>query len=602
MADTVGFPDTDPVTGVPTLDGFTGLQDAGVITTEPAEAGYVNGSQITYSGGSGFPAAVFQGVTPAGANTINLSFFVRFDRTFDEQDVIVLAFRPSFAASTHDKNVHRIDIFPVGTNGAGPSNAPEDGAAGVPGIPSGVVYHIRPGHQEQKLECYEGVPEGPNPTPDTPRWRSIARPAGITVKVRSWQPPSAGTDEVAWSLEVAFPLNTATDDGRRWIDASAEFGLYFNVIRVGIGPQTVAGRYATEFTMLRGNYITGRFGVTTPIDPASYARAVIPSLLSPPGTNPALGVRFVNGDLGVGVRPASAAAWSAIGNVVSGIVDNRLVAQVENTDVPSAQDVTAEFRFANWGIGSNDFARWAKASGAAPNPSNPQTIPGGGRVELTSDWPANQVPDEYKPPNDHQCIWVQLNSAANVNFVQSSVRDNFQFAGLSDLRQRAEISGYQYPPPKGGATHHNLVLVVNTRQLVAQQRKPDGDDGPIGLRQVRPAAPAAGTEWIWIVHAYRDTGETVTINGQTYRLLDDSPGAFGYVAAHDTAGDELRWQLSGGGIKEVGPGIYTLQVPHEGTVTIDTHLEAGPPRRGCLPGIIARIVEAVRRLLGQSGS
>ncbi len=56
---TVAFGDFDPVTGPPTIDGWTGNEDPGVVT-DFAEAGYATGGRLTYGGGAAVPPVAFQ--------------------------------------------------------------------------------------------------------------------------------------------------------------------------------------------------------------------------------------------------------------------------------------------------------------------------------------------------------------------------------------------------------------------------------------------------------------------------------------------------------------------------------------------------------------
>src|SRR5688500_2269336 len=107
--DTLTFADFDVVTGAPTVDGFTGIHDDLVFTSE-SDAGYVLGSSLTYGNSSGFPPVIFKGVK--NGNFLNFAFFTRFDLSFDLQDVVVLALRP-LKSNTAQNTARRIDIFPV---------------------------------------------------------------------------------------------------------------------------------------------------------------------------------------------------------------------------------------------------------------------------------------------------------------------------------------------------------------------------------------------------------------------------------------------------------------------------------------------------------
>ena len=134
--DTICFGDFDGLTGAPTIDGFTGIDDDGVITNE-SESGYVKGDRLAfgsgaaspaaYGSGSGFPPAAFQGIK--NGDFVNLAFFCRFDLGFDAEDVIVIGVKPSPGALQTD--ARRIDVFPLYLDiGADSKNQMTGGPAG----------------------------------------------------------------------------------------------------------------------------------------------------------------------------------------------------------------------------------------------------------------------------------------------------------------------------------------------------------------------------------------------------------------------------------------------------------------------------------------
>jgi hypothetical protein len=596
-SDTLAFSDFDPVTGPPTMDGFV-LPDPGVITNE-TEPGYVNGSRMTF-GGSGFPPVVFQGVK--SGNFLHLAFMCRGDLSFDSLDAVVVALRPSHATADH-LGARRIDIRPVyPAHGA---DEP-DGSGGFigtpddvpPGVPMGSNFFIRTNHRPaQQLTFYKGVGDATGVGTDGMgnRW-SAYTPAGYTVpnpatepyhvRVRSWKPAVATPpDEYAWSIELKIPISQAAAAGDPdWIDLTASFGLYFSVIRVTpTGTPT-----STQFRFpqgVPGNLLTGTLGTTLKIESAWYGTG----LIAPAGSGLGEGVRFVSDPM-IGPlvgRRALGSSTLTLTSEISGTSDNELAAILENTSpTAAANGVTAEFRFANWGLGAGNFFAWDRPPGLAPNPTSPVNLAAAAtNVALASPWPAASVPIDYSPPHQHQCVWVQLNSASPVNFVQSSVRRNMDFVNLSSIDRPAEISGAGYPPPPGGAANHDFVLLTRARKIVMPVSR---------LEQGRPGFtnPAAGpvtgggttlrgstVTYLWITEGYRRTGLTLTIDGTLTEILDEAPGAFGYVAQHTSAQGEdvLRWDLSGPGLVKVRDGVYALPVPHNGAVTINTRVWTEEP-------------------------
>ncbi|HEY5988744.1 MAG TPA: hypothetical protein VIV12_20540 [Streptosporangiaceae bacterium] len=631
--DSLCFADHDPVTGPPNPnDGFTGIEDAGVITSE-AEPGYVLGDRLNLGAagvgtGSGFPPAIFQCVK--NGDYLNLAFFCRFDLSFDDEDVIVLAVKPS--ASAPQTEARRIDIFPV-FNGIG-ANDPATCSGGTcpddppkPGQPSGTDYHMRT-RPPRLVKHFRGQSGTPPWTTLNQGGATYTGPNNLTVMARSWTPPVPTGDcpECAWSIEVQVP-RTKGLGGNNWIDLPDSFAIYFNIMRVKDCDHTVCPNQAVQcppgtkgvvqFKFPVGSAdLTGVLGAGTSIP--VYGTGFIPSLQSPVGSNCGQGVKFINGENSVGVRPTTAPAGSAPGSTIvgpSGTTDNRLVAQVENTSTDPGGDapgVTAEFRFANWGMGPSGFTSWAPASGASPMPTNPTMIAHGNSAELTSEWPHASVPSKYSA-SPHQCVWVQLDThqtppGVPVNFIQSSVRRNLDFVNLSRREDSAEISGVGYPAPPRGR-HHDFLLETNVRQIVLRGEgdggEGDGEDRHrVLLTRVSRETPAPEVIWLWIVHGYRRTGQTIEIEGSEYEILDDAPGSFGYVAAHDNIEDVLTHRLSGGGIRHEGGNFYSLRVPVDGSVTVQTHVSAAardsgepPVPRGWLRWLLALLLRLLRALV-----
>jgi hypothetical protein len=656
--DTLCFSDYDPVTGAPNPDGFTGIEDASVFTTE-SESGYALGSRLTMGGGgygtgSGFPPVIFQGVR--NGKYLNLAFFCRFDPGFDDEDVIIIALGPSINPA--QVNVRRIDIFPLHVGlGAGPAGTPIYDA---PGAPADNHYNIHHNQVPRQVEHYRGQATG------DPWTQTAYAPNNIKIQVRSWSPPTlqnltqsvgsqtlpagtfnvnstasfppsgyfgvngnlvnysgktnnsftgcvggsgqipAGTpvdvSEAAWSVEVQLPLQRGTgadQGGNDWIDLPDSFGLFFNVIRVGTGFQPSQTHYATQFTfpVVPGRTITGILNdKTNQLIPTSwYGKGLIPSLQTGGGPNLGQGVKFVNGELSIGARLATASAFSSLGHNINGTAANTIVAQIQN-DSPTddAPGVTAEFRLANWGLGSAGYPLWEPIKDnvtGSPNPTVPQMVQhNSGSVELTMNWTLDSTQKtNYAPPHHHQCMWVQLDThqtppGVPVNFVQSSMRRNMDFINLSELTRPAEISGVGYPKPKIG-TDHDFVFFTNVRQIQISKERERLGPMLFGLNRtpnIGPNLPPTDTTiWLWIVHGYRRTGDTIIIGNKTFEILDDTPGSFGYIAQHAGLQDRLKYEFTGGGIKHLGGNIHSLKVPDGGSVTINTRVKAGSAPRAC---------------------
>jgi hypothetical protein len=436
--------------------------------------------------------------------------------------------------------------------------------------------------------------------------------------------------DVGWSIEVLVP-RTAVLGGGDWVDLNDGFGLYANIIRwgtePGAGPHIHAGNHATQYMFpvpelgaIRHN-ITGSLHDNTDIPLTWYGTALVPALQSPPGSNLGTGVRFHNmttPELSVGVRDKNLAAWSALGTSIqgaSGTFDNRLVAQIRNTDAVAASGVTAEFRFANWGLPPASFPAWASAIGAAaPSVVNLTGVGGANdQDEVTAVWDRSNVPPGIAA-HAHQCIWVQLRTTGGptVHFVQGGVRRNMNFVNLTEHEEEIEISGDGYQG--GGSGDMEFVLFPHVRELL-MRRDDDGDDDDATRRAViGDDRETVKKVWIWLVDAFRRTDETITIGGQTAEILDPSPGQFGAVAMHDKADDALGYRIFGKALEWQGGGYLSAKVPKGGSIKGTIQLHAGPPlevakteeadrrtprKSGCLPwllGLLAALIAFFRKL------
>jgi len=583
---TLCFGDHDGVTGPPVINGLVDYDYLPFDAADPFERGYVSGSRLTFEGG-GLPRVIFQGVRVPAGDKIVMGFMSRFDGSFDANDMIIIALRSSFGSGAQ----RLVAIFP---------NLAGVGAeAGIGSGPNQIKRNVTP--PATRIDFYSGT---------SGAWSPIADPAGIEVKLRSWKPmrPDGAPDEVAWSVEVSWPRVGA--DGFTLND---DFGLYFNVVRI----LPLDSLMAVESPFPTDAPTPSEDPGATFVVPA-WGHGLIPAIQVPAGSNTGVGVRFKSGSLGVGRRAMGSGSTALTGTIEGpgGPADNEIVAFVENTANVPANDIWAEFRFANWGLPPADFPAWDLAQGAKPNPAPrrigvPPFDPAANltaaaspatptSTELVSTWLRKDVPIEYQT-NKHQCIWVQLDSATGVNFTQSSVRRNMDFDHFSDVEREAEISGTGYPEPGGGSGEHDFVLQTFCRKIVVteiiQGGQVDSDTGalvggavqqgtdvpaPDAMTLNRRSASRGSTAFkdtvvfVWMAQGYRRSGKFMKIKGTSYEVLDHRPGEFGIVARHEGLQDPFHYALSGPGMVQYAPGIYGLKVPHKGTVKIGVKLGAAP--------------------------
>lgn len=625
--DTLIFRDCDAgVAGRPKVDGYV-HDDQGVFTGETAETGYTNGSRI-YLGGSGSALQPVIAQVVKEDNSLVFGFFCRGDFSFDDSDVVVLALRPNAGAGNME--ARRIDIKPVwGIDSGNPNDigfgAAEPNAADNT-IPEPWVanppYQVKTKKHARSVTFYSQASGSSSWTPYTPAGVATDPADDATtlyrVRVRSWEPAvAAGSPlEAAWSVEIRVPISKAIG-GVDWIDLNAAgFGLYFNIARSGrlaaSGSDYIDGWYCTQMRFPdfgsavppvgTNSRLTGNLDASTTIDPAWYGTGLIN-----PAPTAGHGVRFKNGVWGVG-RRASGDTMSTPSGVMAVNQPNDMVAILENTG-PAVNGIDAVFRIGKYGLaGWGDFKI---PNGMASNATDANLAAG---TPLSPSAEATSVRAFTVPPadvgdytaNPHRCMIVELTSANPVNFTQSSIRRNMDFATLSDEEISAEVSGRGYPKPAEG--DHDFLLFTRCRAIGVQQLADRFRDqqkiDPETVAMVTGALQHAGMDgtsarthgmsinsdsvhvpvtdlsntvvYAWITEGYRRTDSYLQVGDKKMVVLDETPGAFGIAAHHVGLNDNLSWQLEAPGLSNHGNGIHSLKVPDGGSVTLGIKLSASP--------------------------
>jgi hypothetical protein len=587
----------------PTIDGYVEPEDfveTGFGTTvSETDPGWTGAARITYvadtSVGAGRPLTVFQGLKDNAQDYIYLSFVVRRDTEFHDQDAIVLVLRPAFPNPNDPKDgsERRIDIFP-NSQGIGAGTA---------------VNHENV--DPRNVEYYSWDTTGS-------LWQNLGANAvnNVTIKCRSWD---LGNNNKNWSIEVQLPASIALG-GSDWIDLTGNFGFYFNVIRLCDGvecsfdPTPFSGG-SFQFTWPRADYGTGTGliqGVIALQDadiPLAWLGEAI--LGDGPACSGVAGVGFENGSSSsIGVL-----SGATIVNQIDADDPNTFVARVVNTASTNADQVQATFRIANWGVGPGDVNKWnlVPPTGGTANPSiPPTTIPSGGApVDLTMEWQLSAAEQAMygngKALDDHQCIWVLLDSVQAVDFTQSSIRRNMNFVDLSEQEKTAEISGDGYPPPPDGAADQEMILIVSQMRRgrlvrtehagsAAQRNRERGaqgrafaageayrdPSGPLGFLwawlQVLFSGVKVVYEWVWVMDGYRRTEYELGLGEKRYRIYEPV-GAFGYLADHEGLASGWSQSVTPGPedadkFSRSGTDAYRLLVPNGGKAHIKTRLEA----------------------------
>jgi hypothetical protein len=584
----------------PTIDGFVEPEDfveVGFGTTpSQVDTGWTGAARVTYIAdtavGVGRPLVDFQCLKHNTQDFIYLSFVVRRDTGFQDQDRIVIVFHPNYATGSATKTgeERRLDILPNSTG-------------------TGVAASGNP----RTTEFYKWNTAGSGSWQNT---GGIAAITGAEVKCKSWD---LGVNNKNWSVEVKLPTSIAAG-GANWVNFTSSFGFYVNVIRLCSGTEcttdpTPFDGHSFQFTWPRANYATGDRLISGVI---SVDQAVIPPAFlgqaffaSDPGCAGVAGVKFQSGAASIGILSG--------GSITSNIDANNknvFVGRVVNTAGMNANNVEASFRIANWGIGPGVNDKWnlVPPDAGKSNPSAPAVIPaGGGPVDLTTEWTLDAAEKALygtppaKPLSKHQCIWVLLDSVSAVDFVESSIRRNCDFVGLSEVEDTAEISGDGYPPPPGGSADQEMLLVVSQarRARLVQKnqakdfhtrsqermatsrafsagktfREPGGWLGNLlALVQNAISGLTVVYDWYWVTDGYRKTEFEFTVGGKRY-LIHEPVGAFGHIAEHEglvSAFEQSVTPVPGdaGRFEKTGADSYRLRVPNGGKAHVVTRLKA----------------------------
>ena len=519
----------------PTMDG-----------TVAEDTGWRGAHRLTYDGGTD-PDVAIQGLRDPALDSLYLSFEVRNDPTIDDKDVIVLCFRPDSAHPDPAKDI-KVFVFPF-TAGQAPSS----------------------GVSPVSVEIWK----------NSSSWTALS-PAEVTacnldIKLRSSSTGSAN----AWDVEMKIPTSIAAG-GAKWENFANRFLIYSDVVRASTtGPVPVY----TQFRLPRGApEATGDLN----------AYPFLPSWWSPAdkGVNVASrGVYVRWNDIGTANTPSSkielpTAAVPNVTNVFHANVQNE--SQHDTTTgvvYDSVANVHARFRIANWGIPA--YGEW-KDIPAAPNPTANQTLVAGSatgpsETAFQLNWSLDAAADaaliaNYQPPNQHQCMLVDIDAGSGADIVTSSVVRNMDFGNASEFQREARIGTAGYGIPAAGRQKHKISLEVTMEQWAAEKpasttdRPTRATSTAVGGMTLPPAT-AAGTKdrpssyLRWVASGFLETEDYLIVKGvKLYRRIP--LGSFGYIIRHD--GPVERWTYRLAGARRAGENRYELDIAPNDFQTITT--------------------------------
>jgi hypothetical protein len=592
--DTLIFPNAAGFAAGPIIDGFFDLDY--MLTGETPEGGFIGGSQLTI-GGSGIAPVVFRGVRNSSTGRIVMGFLCRFSGSWENNNAVVIIVKPSHSATPDQFRKIVINPILVGTGVA-------------PGTGSGaneIETVLNMQDITTQVDYFKSDAGGV--------WSESQsfKPTGIEIAARSWKPSvaSGASDEFAWSVEVSLPASPEAGDSN-WITLANDFGLYFSVIKI----VPVGGGAAVQYKFPQAANDVSSF--VSSFTPNIFGHALVPAIAGPALPDISQGVGFSSGWQGIGRRQLGSMSTTLTHDIHTlskpAGTDNEIVALLQNTGTNPANDITVNFRFANWGLPPADFTMWHEPGGLEPNPAPRRNGPspqaavnvaaGATNVAIAIPWTRANVPAIYD--GKHLCMWAQLDALTPVNFTKSSMVRNMNFVNLSEHEQEAEVSGVGYDEPPNGSADHDFILQTFCRKIVIQElidagtssldpelggmlvsslqladvmpdRNSDTRAATVGARATRGQSQFKDSVvYVWVTEGYRLTKHTITIGKTTYPCLDGGCGSFGFVAHHSGVKDNFGWTFSGPGMVRYAPGVYGLKVPHKGAVQIKTRLVAEP--------------------------
>ncbi|MBV8880567.1 MAG: hypothetical protein JO332_11415 [Planctomycetaceae bacterium] len=588
----------------PVVDGFVNPE---LSETRRPDTGWNQSLQLSYADGTSQPPCTFQGLRHNAGGSLYLSFDVKADTAFDDDDAIVLLFRgdnPS-PRPEHAANDRKIVINPVASSA--------DGAVGGSIVAEGYVAPGYPNNENagpRDLKSYRW-------DAGTGAWTLIPASAEIVCKVRAWTP---STGNKCWSVELRIPTtNAAYTD---WIEignnAAQEFLFSFYVLRVqtgGVvesswprdlaisGPADLAAAPLSAFDWGVAKLGSADDGVGVRIKPISYQNIGVTIPTTPPGT---------------------------LESTIHGSKVNEFHVFVQNDSTTAATNVQATFRIADWGVQAGDplSGAWhlVPANQSTTNPPPAATVNAisgttPGVTEYACKWLMNSTEQAEYLAHDHQCILVTLDSVDNVNFTERSSWNNMAYVPASVFERKAYVSskGFGMEGAKNGAQRFFLHTTAQRfdfdpgKTSLATVAKPDvkregarenaKEEHPYyggeNLRRLRLLEfyPGLRTEttpvshYTWAIHAVKQSSRTVRINGHVYPLLEQANG-FGYVARHGSTVEDWTSGLSGAVVKKLNDNEYEVTVPANGSALLDSGLEAkeGGRSGGGLLGLILLIL------------
>lgn len=204
-------------------------------------------------------------------------------------------------------------------------------------------------------------------------------------------------------------------------------------------------------------------------------------------------------------------------------------------------------------------------------------------------YPIDCVPFRYEAKT-HQCLLVELSSTSPHTFLRKIFWNNLDVVEASHFSRDVRIS-VEGLLPTGNSDPKTLYLFLETINL---QTIVPGNRRYAVLPETRNVVDAAARDTLnqpsrfgkspldsllptYRVHAYRETAQTIQVDGVTLPVLRPQ-SSFGYWVTHD--GEIAGWQhrIEGVGLVELAPNFYRLSVPTDSFATVTTTIQAIEPK------------------------
>ncbi|CAM4183388.1 hypothetical protein [Corallococcus exiguus] len=459
------------ITGLPGTPATPSID--GEVNGDP---GWNNAFRYVFENGTNGPHAAVQGLR--SATDLYLSFEVQNDPTVDNADVIVLTFN-----SGAMDEFHRIHIFP---------------------FPPGLMHG--PGQPVRELAYNMGMSDDGA----TVTWGEKTHPGWIEAR-RASSDAGAGSLK-SWNVEMRIPINRF-DGNSIGLPQGVDFSFFFAILRVDT---------TRTPTKLKDTVSPFRWPPTAPIPAFWDLDLSTPSAntwgLANLGGGGCGGVFFGWNDIETDRNPTSKISLDK---------PNKFSVTPHNNSADPAQQVSATFKIANFGISAAGFAPWALigATPARDIPANTANT----KLE-TGPWVLSDKQKEEYDKSDatrHQCIYVELDAKPGagkvVNFVNRSASRNMDF-GLGSVYKRTatiDTRGFSQlvdaKPLPGCKPVYRMELVTSPSVREQLVRTPEG----LQHRE----------EMNLLYHGYIQTDRIIRINQTDYQ--ESLPVAsYGYAVVH----------------------------------------------------------------------